>query len=158
VLLLHFPLQCSENSNFWGTSANCGSSKHSYSSSTVPEYRGSVGAGPYDLLHTLPPNATEYIFQALRPRMIFSAHSHKFCDRTHSDGTREITVPAMSWDARNDPAFVVATFKRNDRIVIIRHCALAKESNVLIAYFSVVVVFLSSMVFAKSSRVLSLGS
>lgn len=39
VLLLHFPLQCSENSNFWGTSANCGSSKHSYSSSTVPEYR-----------------------------------------------------------------------------------------------------------------------
>jgi len=90
--------------------------------------------------------------------MIFSAHSHKFCDRTHSDGTREITVPAMSWDARNDPAFVVATFKRNDRIVIIRHCALAKESNVLIAYFSVVVVFLSSMVFTKSSRVLSLGS
>ncbi|XP_058218272.1 uncharacterized protein LOC131329203 isoform X3 [Rhododendron vialii] len=89
VLLLHFPLHCTENCNFWGTSADCGTSKHSCSSSTVPECRGSVGAGPYDLLHTLSPNATEYIFQALKPRMIFSAHSHKFCDRTHLDGTRE---------------------------------------------------------------------
>ncbi|KAE9444911.1 hypothetical protein C3L33_23191, partial [Rhododendron williamsianum] len=158
VLLLHFPLHCTENCNFWGTSADCGTSKRSCSSSTVPECRGSVGAGPYDLLHTLPPNATEYIFQALKPRMIFSAHSHKFCDRTHLDGTREVTVPAMSWDARNDPAFVVATFKRNGRIAIVRHCSLAKESNVLIAYLSLVVVFLSTVLLTKSSRVISSGS
>ncbi|KAG5544347.1 hypothetical protein RHGRI_016933 [Rhododendron griersonianum] len=158
VLLLHFPLHCTENCNFWGTSADCGTSKHSCSSSTVPECRGSVGAGPYDLLHTLPPNATEYIFRALKPRMIFSAHSHKFCDRTHLDGTREVTVPAMSWDARNDPAFVVATFKRNGRIAIVRHCSLAKESNVLIAYLSLVVVFLSTVLLTKSSRVISSGS
>ncbi|XP_058218271.1 uncharacterized protein LOC131329203 isoform X2 [Rhododendron vialii] len=158
VLLLHFPLHCTENCNFWGTSADCGTSKHSCSSSTVPECRGSVGAGPYDLLHTLSPNATEYIFQALKPRMIFSAHSHKFCDRTHLDGTREVTVPAMSWDARNDPAFVVATFKRNGRIAIVRHCSLAKESNVLIAYLSLLLVFSSTILLTKSSHVISSGS
>lgn len=90
--------------------------------------------------------------------MIFSAHNHKFSDRTHSDGTREITVPAMSWDARNDPAFVVATFKRNGGIAIVRHCSLAKESNVLIAYFSLLLVFLSAILLARPSRVLSSGS
>ncbi|GFY85807.1 hypothetical protein Acr_04g0005450 [Actinidia rufa] len=42
--------------------------------------------------------------------------SYIFCVRTHSHGTREITVPAMTWNARNDPGFVVATFKSNGRV------------------------------------------
>ncbi|GFZ10071.1 hypothetical protein Acr_21g0006700 [Actinidia rufa] len=67
VLLLHFPLHWTGNKNSWGTSAYCGTSSPSHERSKIPESRGSVGTGPYDLLHTLPPNATEYIFQALRP-------------------------------------------------------------------------------------------
>ncbi|XP_057469273.1 uncharacterized protein LOC130758391 [Actinidia eriantha] len=152
VLLLHFPLHWTGNKNSWGTSAYCGTSRPSHERSKIPESRGSVGTGPYDLLHTLPPNATEYIFQALRPRIVFSAHSHIFRDRTHSDGTREITVPAMTWDARNDPGFVVATFKSNGRGATISHCSLAKESNVLLAYTSIVVLFTSTMLVAKSSH------
>ncbi|KAH8516039.1 hypothetical protein H0E87_004448 [Populus deltoides] len=71
---------------------------------------GYTGA-PYELWHTIPPNATQYIFQALKPRIVFSAHTHEFCDHTHSDGTREITVPSMTWKARDDPGFVFATFR-----------------------------------------------
>ncbi|KAJ6405200.1 hypothetical protein OIU84_013220 [Salix udensis] len=71
---------------------------------------GFTGA-PYELSHTIPPNATQYIFQALKPRIVFSAHTHEFCDHTHADGTREITVPAMTWKARDDPGFVFATFR-----------------------------------------------
>lgn len=78
-------------------------------------------------------------------RIIFSAHTHKFCDHTHSDGTREITVPAMSWAARDDPAFVVATFRRNGRAVTLSHCTLARESHVLFASISVLVVLILSL-------------
>ncbi|KAI9200813.1 hypothetical protein LWI28_013520 [Acer negundo] len=130
VLLLHFPLHrtvdsmCSQISN-------------------TRESRGFSGPGPYDLLQTLPPNATEYIFQALKPRIIFSAHTHEFCDHTHSDGTREVTVSAMTWKARDDPGFVVATFHGNGRGVSVSYCSLARESHLLIAYASVLVLLLS---------------
>ncbi|KAI8014074.1 Metallophosphoesterase 1 [Camellia lanceoleosa] len=158
VLLLHFPLHWTENNNYWDSSAFGGPYNHPDESSKIIENRGFVGTGPYDLLHTLPPNATEYIFQALKPRIVFSAHTHKFCDRTHSDGTREITVPAMTWDARSEPGFVVASFKRNGGVVIVSHCSLARESNVLIAYISIVILFISTMLVAKSSHLTSSGS
>lgn len=69
-------------------------------------------------------------------RIVFSAHAHEFCDHTHLDGTREITVPAMSWDARDDPGFVVATFRKRKAELAITHCFLARESHVLLAYIS----------------------
>jgi hypothetical protein len=164
---------------------------------------------PYELWHTIPPNATQYIFQALKPRyfykslcrswilvafivekriladnvfrilisslkdrwsrytsivdarcilvffqsasnsdflrwlpvafalvcrIVFSAHTHEFCDHTHSDGTREITVPSMTWKARDDPGFVFATFRSGGNTVSVSYCSLARESHVLIAY------------------------
>ncbi|XP_062097220.1 uncharacterized protein LOC133803264 isoform X2 [Humulus lupulus] len=103
VLLLHFPLRQIPFQNLGG------------SSNTVDDGRGSVGAGPYELLHNLPANATQYIFQALKPRIIFSAHSHEFSYYTHPDGTYEVSVPAMSWNARDDPGFIFAIFRRNKR-------------------------------------------
>ncbi|KAL6962664.1 hypothetical protein U1Q18_037623 [Sarracenia purpurea var. burkii] len=149
VLLLHFPLHRTGNNNSWGASTYCGTSNPSNANLKLSESRGFVGTGPYELLHTLPPNATEYIFQALRPRIIFSAHNHIFCDCIHLDGTREITVPAMTWDARNDPGFVVATFRSDGRDALVSHCSLPKESNVVLAYISILVLFMSTMLVAK---------
>ncbi|XP_044512312.1 metallophosphoesterase 1-like isoform X3 [Mangifera indica] len=103
VLLLHFPLDRRDDG------------KCSHENSNTRESRGVLGPGPYDLLHTVPPNATKYIFQSIKPRIIFSAHTHEFCDHTHQDGTREVTVSAMTWKARDDPGFVVATFHGNRR-------------------------------------------
>ncbi|GJT89063.1 metallophosphoesterase 1-like protein [Tanacetum coccineum] len=87
-------------------------------------------AGPYELSQTLPPNATEYIFHALRPRMCFiHAHAQTFSDRTHPDGTREIVVPAMSWDTGKDPEFVAVTFRRNGTYALVSHCKLSGRSH-----------------------------
>ncbi|XP_056693815.1 uncharacterized protein [Spinacia oleracea] len=92
VLLLHIPLQQMSNSY-------C-SQESSFSTiwDSLPDnlkllWRRDADSRPYNLLHTVPPNASEYIFQALKPRMIFSAHSHKFCDVIHPDGTREKEKP-----------------------------------------------------------------
>ncbi|XP_074380769.1 uncharacterized protein LOC141721661 isoform X1 [Apium graveolens] len=144
VLLLHMPLHLRPNyrqeSNMYDEYPE---SMHWDATST--ESRGLSGVGPYELWHTLPPNATEYIFQALKPRIIFSAHTHKFCDRTHYDGTREITVPAMSWEAIDDPGFVVASFKSDRKSVSVSHCLLAKESSVIFTCTSILVLTILSL-------------
>ncbi|XP_020966215.1 metallophosphoesterase 1 isoform X2 [Arachis ipaensis] len=113
VILLHFPLKQTGNQRQGGIDTL----KRSPISlieglNEVSKPREHIGAGVYKLLHTLPQNASEYILQALKPRIIFSAHSHSFSDHVHFDQTREITVPAMSWNARDDPGFVFATFQK----------------------------------------------
>ncbi|GKA69139.1 metallophosphoesterase 1-like protein isoform X1 [Tanacetum coccineum] len=138
VLLLHFPLHQTAEKNWRDDDhdGNIQDSAESLKTRTLAE------AGPYELLQTLPPNATEYIFHALRPRMVFSAHAQTFSDRTHPDGTREIVVPAMSWDTGKDPEFVAVTFKRNGTYALVSHCKLSGRSHVLIYYISLFVVFI----------------
>lgn len=149
VLLLHMPLHLRVN-NCRESNMYRENSKFSHRDATRTESRGLAGAGPYELWHTLPPNASEYIFQALKPRIIFSAHTHKFCDRTHLDGTREITVPAMSWEAIADPGFVVASFKSNRKSVTVSHCLLAKESSVIYTCTSIIVLTILSVLVTHS--------
>lgn len=74
-------------------------------------------------------------------RIIFSAHKYTFYDHVHLDRTREITVPAMSWNARDDPGFVIATFQKTGRAVSISYCSLARESHILLVYISMIVLF-----------------
>ncbi|KAI3705855.1 hypothetical protein L1987_76104 [Smallanthus sonchifolius] len=136
VLLLHFPLHQTTNT------------VHDENYGSIPDRaeplkkRQTVGDGPYELSQTLPSNATEYIFHALRPRMIVSAHTQTFSDRIHPDGTREIVVPAMSWDAGKNPAFVAVTFRRNGTTAIVSHCKLAGKLHVLLLYISLFFVFI----------------
>ncbi|XP_034914967.1 uncharacterized protein [Populus alba] len=111
VLLLHFPLHRAGNGGCKeGNIVRKAPMPLRQGLNALESSRGYTGA-PYELWNTIPPNATQYIFQALKPRIVFSAHAHEFCDHTHSDGTREITVPAMTWKARDDPGFVFATFR-----------------------------------------------
>lgn len=111
-----------------------------------------VDMGPYDFEHSLPVNATEYIFQALKPRIVFSAHTHIFCDHAHSDGTREVTVPAMTWAARGKPGFVVVTFGQN-KAVTVNQCSLATESQVMMAYMFVFILSLATIMIMRQSHV-----
>ncbi|KAK9162942.1 hypothetical protein Syun_003844 [Stephania yunnanensis] len=165
VLLLHFPLHRTRSSKC-GKDVPKGSlfpSPHGHPK--IQDNRGHAGPGPYELFQTLPPNATEYIFQALKPSgseiyrgtnregkeltwIVFSAHSHEFCDHIHRDGIREVTVPAMTWDARDDPGFIVASFARN-RAVTVSQCSLARESRVLMAYGSVLILLISTALIAS---------
>ncbi|KAL2893883.1 Metallophosphoesterase 1 [Bienertia sinuspersici] len=153
VLLLHFPLQhitksyCSQGSSsstIW----------NSLPDSLKLQLRAHADAGPYDLLQTVPPNATEYIFQALRPRIVFSAHSHEFCDIVHPDGTREVTVPALAWKAKDDPGFIVATFRRNGAVAI-RRCSLPRESHVIVSCITIFVLSISSAILPNCLNLLN---
>ncbi|RLN12883.1 metallophosphoesterase 1-like [Panicum miliaceum] len=81
--------------------------------------------GPYDHLHTLPANSTQYILQALKPRIIFNAHTGSFSDFLDGDGTREVTVPAMTWKTRGVPGFVITTFDTKGTVTL-SCCLLAK--------------------------------
>ncbi|KAL3603704.1 hypothetical protein D5086_004563 [Populus alba] len=117
VLLLHFPLHRAGNGGCKeGNIVRKAPMPLRQGLNALESSRGYTGA-PYELWNTIPPNATQYIFQALKPRIVFSAHAHEFCDHTHSDGTREITVPAMTWKARDDPGFVFATFRSGGNTV-----------------------------------------
>ncbi|GMN44335.1 hypothetical protein TIFTF001_013522 [Ficus carica] len=138
VVLLHFPLRQTPPANSGGDSK-----------SNLIGGRGFVGAGPYSLMQNLLANATEYIFQALKPRIVFSAHSHEFSAYAHPDGTYEVAVPAMTWNARDDPGFIVAIFRRNRRAVSIIYCTLARESQVILANLSVLVLLSSTFVLVK---------
>ncbi|KAG9451587.1 hypothetical protein H6P81_011552 [Aristolochia fimbriata] len=138
VLLLHFPLHRSIDHCRGHKTLSESIGSHLHESSSPYLHRGYIGDGPHEVVQSMPSNATEYIFQALRPRIVFSAHTHKFCYHTHRDGTREVTVPAMTWNVKDDPGFVIATFRQNDA-VIVSQCSLARESHVLMAYASVLV-------------------
>ncbi|KAJ8459181.1 hypothetical protein OPV22_032107 [Ensete ventricosum] len=113
VLLLHFPLYRKKRNIFGDTKVDLGIYHHMAEGLARHDYSKFKDMEPYELDQTLPVNATEYIFQALKPRIVFSAHTHSFCDHTHSDGTREITVPAMTWAARQKPGFVFVNFEQN---------------------------------------------
>ncbi|KAL5703935.1 hypothetical protein ACHQM5_022426 [Ranunculus cassubicifolius] len=156
VLLLHFPLYRTTSSSC-GVHHCLGSTLSSGSNENINllHSRGIAERGPYELLHTLPPNASEYIFQALKPRIIFSAQSEGFCDHTHKDGTREVSVPAMAWNARDDPGFVVATFGKN-KSVSVSQCSLARETHVIIAYVCVTLLLISTAFVATKSQSIEL--
>ncbi|CAM8972051.1 unnamed protein product [Rhodiola kirilowii] len=148
VVLLHFPLHktaesCVKDSDFGRT--------HNTFKRRIKTLVGRdfAGTGPYDSLH-LPANATEYIFQALKPRIIFSAHQNEFCSHTHPDGTLEISVPAFSWNARDDPGFILATFKNNGATVTVSQCFLARESHALAAIVSSFIVVLTLVLIANA--------
>nr|XP_010939622.1 metallophosphoesterase 1 [Elaeis guineensis] len=152
VLLLHFPLH-------WKTRSNSGMINvveedlwHYTSEDLRSSEDRDMDLGPYEFKHTLPLNATEYIFQALKPRIVFSAHAHSFCDHAHSDGTREVTVPAMTWAARGNPGFVVVTFGQN-KAVTVNKCSLATESQVAMAYMFIFILSIATILVMRWSHV-----
>eukprot|EP00249_Psilotum_nudum_P005880 c19299_g1_i3 orf=850-1653(+) len=135
VVLLHLPLYRTDESvcNFidtprcgpWheveGACLLLGRSGDSFHSPLV-QYR--------DKMDMLSASTSEYLLSALKPRLVLSAHAHRFCDRFHDDGTREITVSTFSWRNRDDPSFLFITFFK-DGFIGSQQCFLPRESMVL---------------------------
>ncbi|WOL19414.1 metallophosphoesterase 1-like [Canna indica] len=147
VLLLHFPLYREKRS----ICRDEGISAYSCNCLEKVEDSKFVDAGPYELERTLPVNATEYIFQALKPRIVFSAHSHSFCDHTHSDGTREVTVPSMTWGTGKKPEFVSVIFGQK-KAVSVKHCSFASEQYVILSHFGLFMLFIPILLVFTSSH------
>jgi ethanolamine phosphate phosphodiesterase len=68
-------------------------------------------------------------------RIIFNAHTGSFSDFLHADGTREVTVPAMTWKTRGVPGFVITTFDTKGTVTL-SCCLLAKEWHVIMGYLA----------------------
>ena len=68
-------------------------------------------------------------------RIIFNAHAGSFSVFVHADGTREVTVPAMTWKTRGVPGFVIATFDTKGSVTL-RCCWLAREWHVIMVYLA----------------------
>ena len=66
-------------------------------------------------------------------RIVFSAHSHRYCDRLYEGRTREVTVPSFSWRNRDDPAFLLASLNPNGSTTT-SLCPIPRESIVLGTY------------------------
>ncbi|XP_029127958.1 metallophosphoesterase 1-like [Cajanus cajan] len=66
VVLLHFPLDRTRNDDYADFQRS--SKSLTQGLNVLPQNREVDGGGPYDVLHTLPLNASEYILQALKPR------------------------------------------------------------------------------------------
>ncbi|KAG1366492.1 putative metallophosphoesterase 1 [Cocos nucifera] len=149
VVLLHFPLHRKTRSNSGMIKVVEENLWHYTSEDLRSSEERDMDLGPYEFKHTLPLNATEYIFQALKPRIVFSAHAHSFCDHAHSDGTREVTIPAMTWAARGKPGFVVVTFGQN-KAVTVNQCSLATQSQVAMAYMFIFILSIATILLLLS--------
>ncbi|XP_064938872.1 uncharacterized protein LOC135593009 isoform X2 [Musa acuminata AAA Group] len=154
VLLLHFPLYRKKRNIIGDTKVDLGIYHHMAEGLARHDDSNFKDMGPYELDQTLPVNATEYIFQALKPRIVFSAHTHSFCDHTHSDGTREITVPAMTWAARQKPGFVFVNFRQN-KAVSVSHCSFASERHVILTYIIFFMLFVPVLVVIRCSNLVT---
>ncbi|KAI4339738.1 hypothetical protein MLD38_024647 [Melastoma candidum] len=139
VLLLHLPLHMKGMRNY----------AHGLQAKGSDEQLRSVGPMPYELSQSIPPNATTYIFQALRPRIVFSGHRLQFGNYIHDDRTHEVTVPSMSWADGGTPGFVLATFQ-NGSAIGISHCSHTKEAHVLSLMFLLLMMIL--IILAKEYR------
>lgn len=82
---------------------------------------------------------------------MFSAHAHSFRDHAHGDGTREVTIPAMTWASRGKPGFVVVTFGQN-KAVTVNQCSLATESQVTMAYMSIFILLMATILVMRWSH------
>ena len=47
------------------------------------------------------------LLSLLKPRLVFSGHTHHGCYVEHDNGTPELTIPSFSWRNRNNPSFIL---------------------------------------------------
>lgn len=148
VLLLHFPLSHEIENNFERNLRGQNLQRCGRKGTDGADRCDPVEVVPSQLMQTLPLNETGYILQSLRPRIVFSAHRQHFSIYIHSDGTREVTVPAMTW-ALSRPGFVFAAFgETNTRV---SHCSLAREMHVVMGYLSILLLLLAATVISRGS-------
>lgn len=86
---------------------------------------------PYrNMMDMLSLNTSGYVLSALNPRLVLSAHAHRFCDRVHGSGIREVTIATFAYRNRDDPGFLLLHFYKNGATHI-QQCYLPQESVII---------------------------
>lgn len=138
VLLLHLPLYRADDNACTSLDLPRCAPWHDLEGSCLKVGSAPPLVLPHEELHKVGQDVLSYksstqVLQSFRPRLVLSGHTHRWCDRLHADGTREVTVPSLSWRNRDDPSFAFLTFHANSSFTIHR-CMLAHESTVILLY------------------------
>ena len=83
--------------------------------------------------------SSKFLLSAIKPRLVFSGHTHHGCRTLHKievDGA-DVTVPewsvsSFSWRNRNNPAFVLARIRPHE--FVLNKCYLPEEETVIAVY------------------------
>ncbi|KAG1684581.1 Metallophosphoesterase 1 [Nymphon striatum] len=73
--------------------------------------------------------STDTLLSSLKPRAVFSGHSHHSCFLHHKSGIPEWTVASFNWRNKHNPSFILAIFTPNK--FIMKRCFLPDEITVL---------------------------
>lgn len=86
---------------------------------------------------------SENVLSMFRPKFVFSAHTHYYCRYEHNfnnETVQEVTIPTFNWRNRSDPSFALVTIVGED--VLVRMCALPKETMVGSIYLGALIIFI----------------
>jgi len=139
VLLLHLPLYRVDENECSGIDIPRCAPWHDLYGPCLPILMGSGTPSAHDEPHRIGQDVLSVrdstrVLQSFQPRLVLSGHTHRWCDRVHADGTREVTVSSLSWRNRDDPGFAFLTFEKNSSAFTLQRCMLARESTVIVVY------------------------
>lgn len=75
--------------------------------------------------------ATDFILDTLRPRLVFSGHTHHGCQTQHGNFT-EWTVASFSWRNKQNPSFLLA--RLSGQSAAVSKCFMPQENHVYLIY------------------------
>ncbi|UJR28173.1 hypothetical protein I4U23_009426 [Adineta vaga] len=123
ILLSHFPLYRTSDVN---CSQSSSGSLKTYSH--YPLHR--------ERLDVVSQDATEHLLNMIKPRLIFSGHTHRYCSTEHNIVSGKMipewTIPSFSWQNQDDPSFILLTITTNNQRV--SHCYLPRETTIFWSY------------------------
>ncbi|EFX70884.1 hypothetical protein DAPPUDRAFT_60800 [Daphnia pulex] len=134
VLLQHFPL-------FRKSDESC------QGEDSAPDEEKVVNFRPkFDCLSK---TSSNWLLRNLKPRVVFSGHTHHSCVYNHS-GVTEFSVPSFSWRNRNNPSYLLVIISTDEYAVY--KCFMPKESTVIRIYVIFVIVLMISSIFFGYKR------
>ncbi|KZS21114.1 metallophosphoesterase 1 isoform X1 [Daphnia magna] len=124
ILLQHFPLFRKSDAVCEGEDSMPDEEKHT-------EFRPK--------LDCLSRTSSIWLLKSLKPRVVFSGHTHHSCVYNHS-GVTEFSVPSFSWRNRNNPSYFLVTISPDEHAVF--KCFMPQESTVIRVYTISLLVFI----------------
>lgn len=76
--------------------------------------------------------STHLLLDKVKPRGVFTGHTHNGCTTDHGSGLIEWTVSSFSWRNRKNPAFLLARFSNTS--IAVSKCILPDEDTVINLY------------------------
>ena len=89
--------------------------------------------------------SSNLLVESLKPRLVFSGHTHHGCNTTHKNGEfQEINISSFSWRNKKNPAFLLAYFSKKGHSI--SKCYMPDENTVYSVYVFFIALMMCSLV------------